>query len=280
MSIQQKQAFDYFDSHGSDWKEKADGKIDAVNIIKERNDYVLKIVKEKTMIEKVLDIGCGPGNLVCEIAMEGVEAVGVDFSKEMIDIAKKSAKKLNTDVAHFKCCSIFDFKTGREEYDLVSANGFIEYISYKELDALFDKAFVTLKPGGFLVLGSRNRLFNLFSFNDFTREELANGNVPQLLLESIAVVECKSPEKLLYIDAVPLQEENKKHFQTGGIEVSTRYQFTPAQLIQMAKAKGFCLIEVVPIHSHYGSDLIPFASSFMISLKKEAGESKNELQGP
>ena len=268
MNIQQKQAFDYFDSHAGDWKQKAVGKKNAVNVIRERNDYVLKIVKGSNAIEKVLDVGCGTGDLVCEIAGLGLIGVGVDFSKEMIEVAKASALKLKNNTARFECCSIFGFKTGKEEFGLVSANGFIEYISYKELDALFDLAFIALKPGGFLVLGSRNRLFNMFSLNDFTKDEVSEGNAPLLLLEAIKVSKCRNPKSLLGLKTVGLQKENKKHYKTG-IGVRTRYQFTPPQLVQMAKAKGFRAIDIFPIHSHYGSKLLAFASSFMICLKKE-----------
>ena len=267
MSKQQKQALDYFDSHAGEWKQKALGKIGKCNVVKERNDFVLKVLSERKQTCKVLDVGCGTGDLIIQITKKGIEAVGVDFAKEMITTAKKNAPKK----ARFECCSIFDLKTKPNEFDLVSANGFIEYISYKELDALFEKAFDCLKPNGSFVLGSRNRLFNVFSLNEYTKEEIYTGNIELLLQEVIEIIEYKNVKELLPL--VSLQDENKHHVETG-IEVSTRYQFTPAQLIHKGKEKGFEAVEIFPIHIHLlkyvekDKTLIPFSSSFMINFKK------------
>ena len=121
---------------------------DKVNIIKQRNDFVLKVISERKETENVLDIGCGTGNLVCEIALRGLDAIGVDFAKEMIKIAKDNAKKIRSGKAKFTCCSIFDFQFVSGKYDVISANGFIEYISYKELNRLLNlcwKKFRRLK---------------------------------------------------------------------------------------------------------------------------------------
>ncbi|AZR74365.1 hypothetical protein BBF96_13790 [Anoxybacter fermentans] len=267
---------------------------DEVNVIKQRNDYVIKVINERKNTERVLDVGCGTGDLVCEIAKKGINAIGVDFSKEMIDIAKNEAKKLQLEKAKFVCCSIFDFHFELDEYDVISANGFIEYISYEELDKLLDISLKALKPGGSLVLGSRNRLFNIFSLNKFTQEEIDEGNIIALLMEAIQIVNSNDINSLIGLKTAPLQKADKEHPQTG-IKVSTRYQFTPVQLINMLKDKGFEPIEIFPIHIHgvvpkfkdkyptiygnisnllqnYGEGnmcLIPYSSSFMIHVKKK-----------
>jgi len=293
---QQKETLEYFKAYAGDWGEKAKtGKEGKVNVIRQRNDYVLKVLSRREKTENVLDVGCGTGDLICEIAKRGIKAVGVDFSEEMIEIARKNAAKVKCGRASFECSSIFDFKTGKEEYDLISANGFIEYISYKELDALLDKAFQALKPEGSLILGSRNRLFNIFSLNDFTKEEIDEGNAGLLLLEAIKIAESENIESILDIETAPLQKEDKKHKATAGIKVSTRYQFTPVQLAKKVKEKGFFPVEIFPIHIHCATskfqkkepevndlvsnllqkyaegnwDLIPYASSFMLNAKKD-----------
>ncbi|MFH1709851.1 MAG: methyltransferase domain-containing protein [bacterium] len=46
--------------------------------------------------EKILDVGCGQGALCRELARDGVQAVGIDASKKLIDLAKKrSGEKYN-----------------------------------------------------------------------------------------------------------------------------------------------------------------------------------------
>ena len=263
-----------------------------MNPIKQRNDFVLKVIKKRKTTSRTLDIGCGTGDLVCEIASRGIAAAGVDFAPEMIRIAKEKAKKLGLKNTAFECCSIFDYHFNPNTYDAISANGFIEYISYRELQMLLARASGTLKRGGSLVLGSRNRLFNLFSLNKFTQQEISNGAVTALLSEAVQVVSSDGPGDLIGCKIVPLQPENCKHAKTD-IEVSTRYQFTPSQLANMLNDNGFKPIEIYPIHihgvtpkfsdkypvvyvtisnllQHYANNncLIPQASSFMIHGKK------------
>ena len=52
-------------------------------------DYVLKICKRyKHAPKHVLDCACGTGNVTYELASRGFDVVGVDFSQEMIDVAR------------------------------------------------------------------------------------------------------------------------------------------------------------------------------------------------
>lgn len=53
----------------------------------------------------VLDVGCGTGDLVCDLAKNEINARGVDFAQEMIDIAKDNAHKMGLEKAKFECCS-------------------------------------------------------------------------------------------------------------------------------------------------------------------------------
>lgn len=247
---QQKQALQFFKDYAADWKRLAEASsADEVNVIKQRNDMVLKVIDERKRTGRVLDIGCGTGDLVCEVAKRGIDAIGVDFAQEMIDIAEKNARKLKLKNIGFECCSIFDYLFEPGIYDVISANGFIEYISYEELDRLLDNSYKALKKGGSLVLGSRNRLFNLFSLNKFTQEEIAGNTVKALLAEAVQIVGSGSVKDLIGFKTAPLQKAGKKHADTG-VKVSTRYQFTPAQLVNMLNDRGFEPVELFPIHIH------------------------------
>jgi 2-polyprenyl-3-methyl-5-hydroxy-6-metoxy-1,4-benzoquinol methylase len=291
---QQKEALGYFKKNAGHWGEKAGvDSPDEVNVIRQRNDFVLDVIAGREKTSLALDIGCGTGNLVHSVAQKGINAIGVDFAEEMIKIAREKARKLSLRNANFECTSIFDYDMGVGKFDLISANGFIEYISYLELDELLSRSFKALNHKGSLVLGSRNRLFNIFSLNSFTEEEIFGKNAELLLKESVKIANSCRVNELRGIRTVPLQKERKKHLQTG-VKVDTRYQFTPVQMINFLEEKGFDVLEIFPIHIHGVSpgfkeghmaihanisnllqnyaksnlSLIPQASSFMIHVKK------------
>lgn len=292
---QQNEALTYFGNYAGDWERKAQtAKHTEVNVIVQRNDFVLKVVKERKSTRSVLDVGCGTGDLVCALAKKGTTAVGIDFAKEMIERARTHAQAKHLTKASFEHVSVFDYMAPAGAFDVVSANGFIEYISYAELEQFLSRSSGMLARGGSLVMGSRNRLFNLFSLNTFTKEEIQEGNVPTLLSEALAVATAKRISDLSRVKALPLQKAGKKHAGTG-IHVATRYQFTPVQLITLLRAYGLETVELFPIHIHgappsfkeiytdvhghisnllqtYAEgnmSLIPQSSSFMIHAKKK-----------
>ncbi len=200
-------------------------------------------------------------------------------------------EKLNN--AHFICLSIFDFDLSGKAFDLISANGFIEYISYKELFLFLERCQSCLAKGGSLVLGSRNRLFNIFSLNQFTAEELDTGSIPALLKEAIALASGADLMELLALEPASLQSESARHAFTG-VKVETRFQFTPVQLMRLLVEKGFSVKSLYPIHIHgvaplfknnhpeihhsiatllqsfadESQALLPFSSSFMVHAQK------------
>ena len=240
-----------------------------------------------------MDVGCGTGDLVCAVARQGISAIGVDFAQEMVQIAQDNASNNRLELAQFVCGSIFDYDIQSAGYDIISANGFMEYISLEQLREFLDLALRGLKQGGSLVLGSRNKLFNLFSLNDFTSTEIAAGTAQDLLREAIAIVNCRDLAELDFLEPAALPGHMDSQTQTG-IDVSVRYQYTPGQLIHLLREKGWRTVHLAPIHIHvvvpklkkkYPSlhydlsnllqsfamenmELMPFSSSFMLHAVK------------
>ncbi len=292
---QQAQTLDYFKKHAGEWKEKAISDSEQrFNVIKYRNQYVLDVIVSRAVTRSVLDIGCGTGDLVCDIAEMGIPATGIDFSDEMIDIARNEARLRDLPEAVFTCQSIFDYDFSSNMYDVIAANGFVEYISYGERDRFFELAYQGLNPGGSLVIGSRNRLFNLFSLNSYTEKEISQGTADQLLEEAVAIASTSDITQLVDLETAPLQPMDTEHTDTG-IGVTTRYQYTPVQLMRLLSASGFSVRQIFPVHIHgvnpafkglhpevhfsiamllqgYGYDhssLIPYSSTFMVHALKE-----------
>jgi SAM-dependent methyltransferase len=250
------------------------------------------VIDGRETTEAALDVGCGTGDLVLEIASRGIMGVGVDYAPEMIELARERIRAKGQSLAEFHSANIFEFDLQFESYDCVSANGFIEYISWEQLNQFVLLAHHALKPGGSLVLGSRNRLFNIFSLNDFTKMEADAGTVQALLRESIAI-SSDDDDELATVEPAPLAVGDIHHRNTG-IDVSTRLQYTPVQLMRLLGAKGFETLQISPIHIHglaprlaslsaethtrisnllhtdalANRHLIPQSSSFMVHAKK------------
>ena len=90
----------------------------------------LKLTKEKV----ILDIGCGIGRWAEAVVGQCKEYYGVDFSSEMIAVAKENIKKEN---CHFYKMSLVDAlsdsKITARKYDIVLMTGVSMYINEEEL---------------------------------------------------------------------------------------------------------------------------------------------------
>jgi 2-polyprenyl-3-methyl-5-hydroxy-6-metoxy-1,4-benzoquinol methylase len=296
MDRQQSDTQKYFHRIAEEWREKAQiSPHESPNVIVQRNSYVARQIQKHGGVSRFLDIGCGTGELVAEISTYGIDAEGIDFAESMIEIAEKNSTQ-NESHCSFYADDFFkhDFET--EGYDLISANGFIEYISEEQLIDFLKKTYNSLKVNGVLILGSRNRLFNLFSCNSYTKLEIDAGATDFLLQESIALNTAETPTALNQMarsmKRPPLQTFS--HPKTG-IEVDVRYQYTPVELTGLTAQYGFEVFSIMPIHYHAfppkitgtfkelycmasfevdnaGEDnlsLVPQSSSFMIGARKK-----------
>ncbi len=250
-SSQQADTQRYFQAFAQDWQRKGAGAVPArVNIIAQRNGIVLDVLAGLEAPRRALDIGCGTGDLVFEIARRGVGVVGIDFAADMIRLCEEGRARNGAQGTRFEHVSVFDFDPRGEAYDLISAQGLIEYISPQELVALCRKVSSMLAPGGAFVVGSRNRLFNAFSLNAFTELERGLGVLDGLLRESAALG--GAPDAMAAIAAAekvaqPYPQPDR-HPATG-VTVSVRYQYTPGELARLLRHHGF--VPQVAYGAHY-----------------------------
>lgn len=94
--------------------------------------------------ERILDLGCGTGELTARIAQSGAEVVGVDASPEMIAGAKAAYKDVTFEVVDAHALAF------QAEFDAVFSNAALHWM--KPLDTVFARVADALKPGGRLVL--------------------------------------------------------------------------------------------------------------------------------
>lgn len=296
ISTQQKQTKKFFERYAPDWLKNArtDSKY-SINIIRQRNQYVETICSAFLKKNgKTLDVGSGTGDLVIDLLKKRYDSYGIDFSSSMIKKSWVECKKYGFPKERFVLTSFFEYNPDIK-FNLISANGFIEYISAKELNEFLKKSHRLLENNGLLVLGSRNRLFNIFSFNDYTKAEIESGNMEDLIRECIIFNSSGDFRDLLKSILKPKVSKNLKNHAYTGVKVKNRFQYTPFQLIHILRSNGFEIIDLNPIHIHvlttgarsnlpiihdymsnYLQDkkeiriqIIPQSSSFMIAARKK-----------
>jgi trans-aconitate methyltransferase len=112
--------------------------------------------------ERILDLGCGTGQLTAEIAASGAQAVGLDSSPEMLGQARQNYPHLKfvlADATGFR----FD-----EPFDAVFSNAALHWV--KDAEASVKCVAAALRPGG-----------------RFVAEFGGKGNIPEILAALHAV---------------------------------------------------------------------------------------------
>ena len=96
--------------------------------------------------ERVLDLGCGPGDILS--ALPDCEYVGVDVEERYIDAARRRFGGRGT----FRCAALEHFVLeAPESFDLVMANGVLHHLDDLRADAMLRLAAQAMKRDGRVV---------------------------------------------------------------------------------------------------------------------------------
>jgi len=107
--------------------------------------------------ERILDVGCGTGQLTAEIAKSGAEVIGLDQSREMIVAANANYPNLQFEVADVAAAQ-YD-----NEFDAVFSNAALHWVRNQQ--AAIAAIARALKPGGRLVfeMGGRGNIQQIWN---------------------------------------------------------------------------------------------------------------------
>jgi SAM-dependent methyltransferase len=111
----------------------------------------LKLLAEvlKTYPGRALEVGCGSGRLLLPLLAEGWEVEGIDFSAEMLELARKKARELGVEAVLHQG-DVMKFASA-VPYDAILVPAFTLQLLPEPLEAL--RHLVTLlKPGGVIYL--------------------------------------------------------------------------------------------------------------------------------
>ena len=112
-------------------------------------------------VRTVLDLACGTGSLICELARRGYEVTGVDKSPEMLSLAEEKCRDLDNRPRFF-CEGMEALRLpGRVDACVCCLDSVNYVLQPRKLERAFRRVYDCLEPGG------------LFLFDVDTPEKLA-----------------------------------------------------------------------------------------------------------
>ena len=135
---------------------------------------------------RILDVGCGCGELVMHAALRGAEAVGVDYAEAAHRIAVETADRLGIPgpgAARFVLGDVSALPKGT--FDAVILADVVEHLHRHQVERLYRDLRDRLAPGGRIVIHTwPNRWHTEYSYP-----------IARLLLKLIGIDKPKSPRK-------------------------------------------------------------------------------------
>lgn len=129
----------------------------------------------------VLDLGCGTGRYAIELAKKGASSVGVDISKNMIEIAQQNAKIMEVeDDCQFIHGNFLTHKFS-VKFDFTIALGFFDYIYnpekfFKKIDNSTNNMFLASFPKKRPIWDIQRKI----RYNIIGKCKVYNYSIPQL----------------------------------------------------------------------------------------------------
>ncbi|RWM49492.1 class I SAM-dependent methyltransferase [Mesorhizobium sp.] len=131
-----------------------------------RAALVAELVSRDLSSGRMLDIGCGTGQLCLELARRGFDVHGADLSSVQIEIAIQAARGiLDAPEGRFQVCTP-DSLPFEGPFDLIAAIGVLPYV--QDQHAFVQRTLSLLKPTGMFVASCTNPA-SLFTLVEVTR---------------------------------------------------------------------------------------------------------------
>jgi len=182
-----------------------------------------KYLKNK---KRVLDAGCGEGNIGLFIASYGANVIGVDVSKQSIITCKKKANCLLLSKNALFINADLEKQKFTERFNLITCTEVIEHLNNDKI--VLDKFFNWLKADGILFLSTPSKNAPLFKMGITKRRDNETGHLRRYTTKTLTeklkkigftIIETKKTEGILRnflfftkIGCFPLRIANKFQF--------------------------------------------------------------------
>lgn len=216
--------------------------------------------------KKVLDIGCGGGDISFYLASQGALVTGIDMSDSMLATCEKRLKdnysEFSNSLKFYKeNVKQLNERITKEKYDFIIAFGLIGYLDSD--DDFFKIVTPILNNNGKIIISCRNELFNMTSISNNTKREIKNNNanklideIDELYKENLEIEKCRKFISELRKALDCIEASNKFEIipevenPEGIFDDLQPRQSTPKGISAVAEKFGFNCVHFYGVHPH------------------------------
>jgi SAM-dependent methyltransferase len=199
------------------------------------SEFISIIIEKK--LDNILDVGCGQGSFLNQLATLKLNSYGIDLSSEQIKICKKNGIK---NVASLPLNEV------KEKYDCTTAIfDVINYIPKKDVKTFFTEMNLVLNQGGYFIFDVNS----LFGF-----EDVAQGTLSIDLGDKFIVIDATFEEEKLFTDITLFTQDKNNLFKKEN-DAIIQYYYETNELKKLLKEYGFEVERVIDFNLHdYGQN--------------------------
>ncbi|AIQ94749.1 class I SAM-dependent methyltransferase [Prochlorococcus sp. MIT 0604] len=125
------------------------------------NLFTKRLDDELNFGSKVLELGCGTGQLSLFLSRCNREIYGVDISNGSLILGEKFRLENNINNAYFMKMDVFDLKFKKDFFDFTISNGVLHHT--KDARKAFRNLVTVTKPGGIIAIGLYHKYGRFFT---------------------------------------------------------------------------------------------------------------------
>ncbi len=190
--------------------------------------------------ERILDLGCGTGNLYRALESKGVYYVGIDSCIRALDIAR--LKMADNNQASLIRCDIKNLCFKDSSFDKILSNNVLYLLNERAVLSVLNEAYRVLRKGGLLVATGLIRGFNPFAiYRDSVIKALKMQGIFRSIVDFVKTL--PYAVKVIYYNQVYIKSRRKQYTFFDDYLIRKLFTKSNFKIIQTKKVyAGQCLL--------------------------------------